>query len=95
MLTIDAKRYEVALDGQAIHFSPTEFDILKLLKEKNGEVLSREEIAAVIRPAAAKANAYELRVIDQHIARIRRKLKKRRGIVKTVAWRGYKFESRA
>ncbi len=95
MITIDYKRAEVILDGKEISFSPIELKIIDALQESQGVVMSREEIAAVVRPEAALAGAYETRTIDQHIARIRRKLgPKRRNIIKTIPTRGYKFNAR-
>lgn len=92
MIEIDNERGEVRIDGKETHFSPIEFKLLNALKIKDGKIASREELALVASPVAAKAKAYELRIIDQHIARIRRKLgPKRRSLIKTVSYRGYKL----
>lgn len=44
LLTIDATRFEVYLDGRAIVLSPKAFDVLRLLAENRERVVEKEEI---------------------------------------------------
>lgn len=86
-LTIDVKRHEVMVKGKEVALTKKEFEILKLLKDANGEVLSRQAIIKGIygttRPRVA------IRTIDQHLARLRRKIKA--PVTRTVRGYGYKF----
>jgi len=45
-LAIDWKRFEVRVDGHAVHLSPTEFKLLSLLVERRGWVLTYDQILA-------------------------------------------------
>ncbi len=47
-LAIDWKRFEVRIDGRAVHLSPTEFKLLSLLVERRGWVLTYDQILAQV-----------------------------------------------
>ena len=95
VIKIDDARYEVTVDGKEVHLAPKEFDLLLALYKKDGKVASREELADEIWGERAKANAIDSRTVDQHIARLRIKLGKRRDAIQTIQTRGYKFNKRA
>ena len=66
-----------------------EFEILKLLLKKNGDVLSREEIFNAI----WGSGVLESRTIDMHVKALRNKIDDNDGtIIKTVYGIGYKIE---
>lgn len=94
MITIDTERHEVIIDGRYLDLPPLEFKILVALEEADGKVMTRRDIYKKIKPGE-KTFAVYCRTIDQHIARLRRKLGQRRGLIKTIATRGYKFNERA
>ncbi len=87
-LRLDAGSRQVWVDDQSIELTAIEFDILKVLVEHRGRVLSREQLLE-------KIWGYEyygdLRVVDVHVGHIRQKLGDDRFIV-TVRGVGYRFE---
>ena len=92
MVKIDAARREVKIDGKFVHLAPKEFDILTALKNADGRVLSRQYILTTCwGPRFVK---WDRRIVDTHIGRIRRQLKKfkAQGLIVTVNCHGYKFK---
>jgi DNA-binding response OmpR family regulator len=69
---IDFKKFEARKVDKKIEFTPFEFRILKLLIEKKGTVLSRNEILDLI--WGADNLTVTSRTIDSHIANIRKKV---------------------
>lgn len=101
-VVIDTKRYKVFIAKKPVEtLTPKEFDLLKVLAQADGIVLSREDILE--RVWGYSDNKTDSRTVDQHVARLRRKLGKHyaptsnrahglNGIVTTVATRGYCVE---
>ena len=83
----DSERYQVTVHGKPIELTTKEFEILFVLMENRGKVLTREILLD-------KAWGYDYygneRVVDAHIKNLRKKL----GIpyVKTIKGVGYKFD---
>lgn len=71
-VSVDTERHEITVDGNEIHVAPKEFLILALLK-KTGRTMSRLEILKAVWGTTA-ASKMEERTIDQHIARLRKKI---------------------
>jgi two-component system, OmpR family, response regulator len=90
--TLDLGRGELtAPEGQKIEFTGFEFDLLSVLAQRPGRLVSREELLELI--ASRHWNPSD-RSIDVHIAKIRRKLRddpRRPRLIKTVRGRGYMF----
>lgn len=90
-LVIDNDKREVRLRGDEIALTPIEFDILTLLSENPGIVLSRETlIDRVLGPDFEGVD----RTIDVHIKNIRKKIEldtKNPSYIITVFKLGYKF----
>ena len=90
-LVIDNDKREVRLRGDEIALTPIEFDILTLLSENPGIVLSRETlIDRVLGPDFEGVD----RTIDVHIKNIRKKIEldtKNPSYLMTVFKLGYKF----
>ncbi|TQV87294.1 response regulator transcription factor [Aliikangiella coralliicola] len=88
-LTIDCKRREVSIAGEIIDVPSSEFDILALLSQKAGEVVSRTECCENLRGLAYDGLD---RSIDMRISSLRKKLAKfpehEKRII-TVRTRGY------
>ena len=88
-LILDISKHEFYKKEQLIELTNKEFEILKLLLKKNGDVLSREEIFNAI----WGSGVLESRTIDMHVKALRNKIDDNDGtIIKTVYGIGYKIE---
>lgn len=88
-LSLDTTRIKAAVDAQEIALTKKEFQILQLLLENKGKVLSREEILARI----WKDEVYVLdRTIDVNITRLRKKIGAYGKNIVTRLGFGYCFE---
>ena len=89
-IEIDAASRRVRCDGQLVHLTPIEFDLLQYLASRPGRVSSREELLG-------KVWGYDVpsgeRTVDSHIRSIRRKLGA--DVVRTVHGVGYAVEDGA
>lgn len=89
VVSLDA--HQVHVDDELIEMTPKEFDLLKYLIENKGIVLSRE----VILNKVWGYDFYgELRVVDSHIKKIRKKIGRYSDGIKTVVKVGYRLESK-
>lgn len=88
-LELDPARGTVTADGQRIDLPPKEFALLRALMERKNRVLTRDELLDL-----AWGWDYDGtdRVIDGHIKKLRRALRKHAECIKTVVKRGYKLE---
>lgn len=86
-VAIDVDKRECLKDGKSIELTEKEFDILLMLFQKQGGVLSREEILNKIWGANS---ILETRTIDMHIKSLRNKLDDDGSFIKTVYGIGYK-----
>lgn len=89
-LEIDPAARLVRLDGDVVHLTPTEFDLLALLAARPGAVFSREQLLADVwgwRDGSGQ------RTVDSHVRGLRRKLGT--DLVRTVHGVGYALESPA
>ncbi len=70
-LTIDAAAREARLEGEPIDLSPKEFDVLRFLAERRGEVVSKRELLAEVwrQPYGGSE-----KTVDVHISWLRKKL---------------------
>lgn len=90
-LVVDVERHEVAVRGKAVEVTPREFTFLSLLLEADGRVLTRNRILEEVW-GADKSYDIDARTVDQHIARLRRKLGPEGGRIVTVLHAGYKLK---
>ena len=72
------------LDGEPVHLTPTEFDILALLGDKAGVVFTRERLLADI---WGYRDGFGARTVDSHVQALRRKLGA--SVIRTVHGVGY------
>jgi len=90
-LQIDFAKYHATKDGNPLNFSPREFDILRYLIEKKGEIVTREELLNRV----WGYDSYPFtRTIDTHIASLRKKIETKPEepeLIKTIHGKGYKF----
>jgi len=70
-LQVDAGRHRVSVDGVDVQLTPLEFEILITLVREPGVVFSREQLMDRVWGYRDYAGG---RVVDSHVARIRRKL---------------------
>ncbi len=90
-LTIDRQSREVQVDGQRRELTGRQFDLLVLLAERAGRVLTREQIMTAL---GAEGWDNVDRSIDVHVSRIRNAVEddpKRPVFVRTVRGVGYVF----
>ena len=83
------RRTVVTLDGAALDLTETEFNILNLLVQSHGRVMSRDELWLELR---GQAWSPVDRALDVHIARLRQKLEPEGGrqtLIKSVRGLGY------
>ncbi|MCE5187417.1 MAG: response regulator transcription factor [Planctomycetaceae bacterium] len=78
---------QVFLEGVPLDLTPAEFTILTSLIEAAGAVLSREELRQLLVPGDQTQNE---RVVDVHVATLRKKLDKARYVIKTIHGKGYR-----
>lgn len=83
---VDRARHLVERDGNAIHLTKKEFDLLWLLIKSGGRVVSRETILSRLWDYAADV---ETRTVDVHIRSLRKKIGD--DVVETVVGVGYRF----
>ncbi len=76
------------LDGEAVHLTPTEFDLLVVLGRRPGVVLTREQLLADVWGYRDGSGA---RTVDSHIRSLRHKLGA--DLVRTVHGVGYAVEA--
>ena len=94
-LTADPARRRVAVDGQDVQLTPLEFDILVTLARSPGVVFTREQLMDGVWGYRDFAGG---RVVDSHVARIRRKLGEdgqEPRFIQTVHGVGYTFREDA
>ena len=92
-LVLDPSRLEAVKDGRPLQLTAYEFSLLRVLAERAGRVLSREQLLDL-----AKGSAEESfdRSIDVHISRLRQKLgddPKHPRLLKTIRGAGYMLTS--
>ena len=89
ILTLDINKHEFYKNDELIELTNREFEIIKLLLKKNGDVVSREEIFNSI----WGSGILESRTIDMHIKSLRNKINDNEGsIIKSVYGIGYKID---
>lgn len=70
-LEIDAAAREAALSGQELELSPKEFDLLRALADRKGEVVSKRELLAEVWREPYGGSD---RTVDVHLSWLRKKL---------------------
>ena len=87
-LRIDIGARQVTVDDQLIDLTAIEFDLLRVLAENHGRVLTRERLLEKVWGGAYFG---EMRVVDVHLGHVRQKLGDG-GLIATVRGVGYRFE---
>ncbi|MBI5594753.1 MAG: response regulator transcription factor [Elusimicrobia bacterium] len=86
----DLGRRELRVAGHARDLTPKEFDLLACLIKVRGKALSRDEILEKVW-GYEKGLDLSTRTVDQHVARLRRKLRGERHRIVTVSKNGYRI----
>lgn len=90
-LEVDRRAVVARVHGEALSLTPAEFRLLSQLAEAPGRAYTREELLAAALP---DSDALE-RVVDAHLASVRRKLDAAQGggLLHTVRGVGYRLEA--
>jgi len=87
-IRIDVDARKVTVDKKSVELTTVEFDLLKVLAENHGRVLSREQLLENVWGGEYFG---EIRVVDVHLGHVRQKLG-RDDLIATVRGVGYRFE---
>ncbi|HEX8003269.1 MAG TPA: response regulator transcription factor [Mycobacteriales bacterium] len=87
-VVVEPATRRVRRDGEEVHLTPTEFDLLLHLAARPGVVFSREQLLSQVWGYADPAG---LRTVDAHVAALRRKLGG--SLIRTVHGVGYSVEA--
>ena len=85
----DRERHRVFLREREIHLTPTEYRLLEYLLQRPGRVFSREQLLDKV---WGMGYFGETRTVDVHVRRLRAKLGKDAGLIRTVTGVGYSAE---
>ena len=91
-IDLDFKKFEASKNGQKLDLTPLEFQMVRLLVERTGEVLTRDDFLNGI--WGEDNVAVSFRTVDSHIANIRKKIEDDPSIprhILSVRGIGYKF----
>jgi two-component system, OmpR family, phosphate regulon response regulator PhoB len=88
-ITIDTQRHLVAIHGDEITFTTTEFNLLHTLVKRAGRVQSRD---VLLRDVWGYNFVEDTRTVDTHVTRLRTKMGEAGEMIKTVRGFGYKVE---
>lgn len=89
-ITLDPNKGIVTLNGVELSLASKEYEILKLLIENKNSVVSRE---AILDKVWGYDNSGDIRLLDNHIKKLRKKLGSAGTMIKTVIRRGYRLEA--
>ncbi|MEA3327415.1 MAG: response regulator transcription factor [Chloroflexota bacterium] len=87
-LEIDLAGRVVTIDGEPVEMRTQEFEVLRVLVENKGIVLTREQL---LRKAWGYDFYGQTRTVDVHIAQLRRKMASSQVRIETVTGYGYKL----
>ncbi|HVE14430.1 MAG TPA: response regulator transcription factor [Elusimicrobiota bacterium] len=90
-LELDPARYEVRVAGKPATLSSKEFELLKVLLESDGRVLTREDILEKVW-GYDRSLELDTRTVDQHVKRLREKLGAEAQRLVTVKNVGYRIK---
>lgn len=85
---IDSAARQVTIEENPVELTAIEFDLLKILAENRGRVLSREQLLESVWGGSYYG---EMRVVDVHLGHVRKKLG-HDDLIATVRGVGYRFE---
>ena len=89
-LVLDLDKKTVSIDGEAVPFTKTEFELLHLLLEEKGRVFSRQELIDRVWPKDVMVLD---RTVDVNITRMRKKIGRFAKCIVTRLGFGYYFDA--
>jgi len=92
-LTVDFTRHEVMVDGRSTSLTPTEYDILRILIQNAGKVLTHQQLIHLVWGNTYEVDSHLLRV---NISNLRRKIESnssRPRYITTEPGVGYRFRT--
>lgn len=81
---------EIHLDGELIDLTLTEFNLLAMLIEKRGRIVSRE---VLLRDIWGYTRRHKSRTADIHVHRVRGKLRQHASMLETIHGGGYRLRA--
>ena len=90
-IELDTKKHELRLKGKTVEITAREFDLLEVLMNAKGRVLTRETLLSKVWDYEDFLNI-ETRTVDMHIVQLRKKLGKEAERIVTVKSVGYRFD---
>jgi two-component system, OmpR family, KDP operon response regulator KdpE len=89
-LTIDLARRTVTRDGEEVHLTPTEFELLRQLARNRGRLMTHRELLLSV---WGGGYGDDTQVLRAHIANLRRKIEPADGhrLIRTESGVGYRF----
>ena len=88
-ISINRSAHSVAVDGELIELTPTEYKLLLLLVERRGRVQARANLLQAVWDAAPDI---QTRTVDMHVQRLRTKMGRAGDIIETVRGFGYRIK---
>lgn len=88
-LTVNFKTYEVRLENETLHLTPSEFKLLGNLIESQGRVLTRDQLIENIQGEGINVTG---RTIDTHVFGLRKKLGAWSDHIETIRGVGYRVK---
>ena len=90
-ITLNPNKGIVIVDDEEVVLASKEYEILKLLMENKNSVVSRDFILDTV---WGYDNSGDIRILDNHIKKLRKKLGAYGSMIKTVIRRGYRLEDK-
>jgi two-component system KDP operon response regulator KdpE len=89
-LEVDLARRAVLVDGEEVHLTPTEFDLLRQLARNRGRLMTHRDLLMAV---WGIGYAEDTQVLRAHIANLRRKIESPGGprVIRTESGVGYRF----
>jgi len=89
-ITLDSSRYEVKVQGEMVHLTTTEFNLLAYLLRNRGRVVTRDRL---LEQVWGYRYGGTTRTVDTHIQRLRDKLGPESSSIETIRGIGYRVEA--
>lgn len=88
---LDITKHELRLNGKPVEVTAKEFELLYILMNSKGRVMTREMLLSKVWGYENSINI-ETRTVDMHITQLRKKLGKTADCITTVKGVGYRFD---
>lgn len=89
-MVIDLKAYEVRIQGQVVHMTPSEFKIIAYMGQNAGRVMTRDHLISIVQGDGISVTG---RTIDTHVFGMRKKLGECADFIETIRGVGYRMKS--